>query len=74
MRERLRRMEYISKLVLACCVDRVELEKDGHKYLRGNDILATAVIDFLDGVKEKIQNKMQMNFANVANDVTLPVS
>ena len=74
MRERLRRMEHISKLVLACCVDRVELEKDGHKYLRGNDILATAVIDFLDGVKEKIQNEMQMNFANVANDVTLPVS
>lgn len=73
MRERIRRMEYVSKVVLACVVDRGEQKKDGHLYLRGNNILATAIIDFLDGVKEKLQNELRMNFFHHSNDVTLPV-
>ena len=66
-------MESVSKVVLACVVDRDELIEDGYLYLRGNNTLATAVIDFLDGVKEKLQHELQMNFSHLSNEVTLPV-
>ena len=74
MRERLCRTEYVSIVVLDFCVDRADVKKDGVLYLYGNDIFATVVIYFQDGVKDTTQNEMHMNFSYHANNVILPVS
>ena len=67
MRERRRRMDKLAKAVLGCCVDKSMLENDPGAYLKGNTELAHEIVDFLDGVKENIQNHICVNFTHLDN-------
>ena len=55
-------MDKLAKAVLGCCVDKSMLENDPGAYLKGNTELAHEIVDFLDGVKENIQNHICVNF------------
>ena len=67
MRDRRRRMESIAKDVVACCVDRTCFNDNPCLYLKGNTALADEISDFLDGVKESIENHMDVNFVHLDN-------
>ena len=60
-------MEKMAINVLSCCVDKSLLENDPVTYLKGNNKLAHEVVDFLDGVKENIQNHVCVNFTHLDN-------
>lgn len=68
MRERRRRMESMAKDVIACCFDNNLFKEDPIQYLKGNRELANDISDFLDGVKENIENHMDVNFVHLDNE------
>ena len=43
-------------------------------YLKDNTELVVVVVDFIDGVKEGIENNLMLNFAHLENIVIPPVS
>ena len=68
MLERRRRMQSIAKEVLACCVDKKLFINNPNLYLKGNKELANEIADFLDGVKESIEDQLDINFVHLENE------
>jgi len=74
MRARRSRIEYVAKTVLSCCVDIECMADDSIGYLKHNKDLAMAVIDFIDGVKENIENHMHVKFSHLQNEAVTSVA
>ena len=72
MREKRNRIDDISKTILACCVDKKLLSNEGMKYLRQNEVLAVTIVNLLDGIKERLQNELKINFKVEVADKALP--
>ena len=73
MRGRRERMAEIAKVVISACIDRKEFRKDPDEYIVNNVDVGIQVLNLLDGVKDYIQSKMQLNFNAISNIALPPV-
>ena len=72
MRQRRIRMNDLSKVLLANCIDRQEYKRDDDGYLNGNKDLAIDILNLLSGVKEVLENKMKIRFSDLESESMEP--
>ena len=72
MRERNRRTEKYTKMILASCINRGDLIEHGAKYLDRNVDLAIDVITMLDAIKHRAQSELGINFSSIESYTTPP--
>ena len=68
MNERKKRMEWLAKQALACCVDKDVLSDKGIDCIKGNRDLASQVKYLLEGIKEHLQKIVHLNFLYLAGE------
>ena len=66
MKERRRRTDKLALNILFFCIDRALLRRYGVEYLHGNKSLALSVLNFIDGMKERIQKDLRLNLSIMA--------
>jgi hypothetical protein len=72
MRERVQRVDEVSKLVLAACIDKVQLKSDRKSYLQGNEELAIDTVSFLDCIRNRLGIELNINLRNNKTDEFTP--
>ena len=65
MRERNWRVDDLSLVLIGACVNKEEFKCNGVNYIRNNLELATDLLTLLDSIKQKIQQKIEVNFSRV---------
>ena len=63
-RSRVDRINEVSNIILGCCIDKKEMADKGVNYIRHNVELATSLLTLLDGVKERLERELKLNFEN----------
>jgi len=58
--------------ILAACIDKEELMKQGIFYLTGNIDMAVDCLTVIDSIREKIQATSKLSLKNLSNCVTPP--
>lgn len=67
MRERDRRVQGVAELVIAVCVNKSQLRKDGQDYLYQNLNLCTDIVTVLDALQNRIEKELRANFKTDVN-------
>ena len=73
MREREQRVDEVLKLVLAACIDKVQLKSDRKLYLQGNEELAIDTVSFLDCIHNRLGIEVNINLRNNKTDEFTPL-
>ena len=73
MRYRRIRMSEVAKIILAGCIDRSAFRNDPDTYLRKNAKLGVELMNLIDGVKEYLGKKLQLNLDDLQEEVITPV-
>ena len=70
IRERVRRVEEVSMIVLSGCVEKTILKSDGHLYLLYNKDLAVDAITLLDCIRNRVRYELKVKMWNVCEKFT----
>ena len=73
MKQKNLRTNELVKAVLASCINRKELKKDGKTYLESNSDLAVDLLNLLDAMKTKIQKKLKVDLNALQDSPIVPV-
>ena len=73
MKQRRRRMGDISKIVLGACIDRKEYKAKKENYLLANKELGIDILNLLDGMKEYIEKRLDIQFKHIEDSVIVPI-
>ena len=68
MREKARRINEISKMILSCCIDRSQFRESRAEYYKDNRALNISVLNLLDGIRDCLEMKLSTDFTQVANE------
>ena len=72
-RQRMTRTNEATNMLLAMCLDRNELEKDGLSYITGNETLVHDVLNIVHGIKEKLEKTMKVDLTSVEYPIPCPL-
>ena len=70
MAEQTKRIDAVAKLVMATCIDRVEMNRKGVTYFKWNEELAVDIITVLDSLKTRLHYELKLNFKELLNYFT----
>ena len=60
-KNRVDRIDDISARIIACCLDREEVKKNGMKYITGNEDFAHEVLNIVNGIKDRLDVKLKVD-------------
>ena len=64
MSDRGLRIDHMTKIVRASCVERNETKNSGYTYFDNNEDLAVDIVALLDSLRKIIQYKLKLNLRN----------
>ena len=73
IRECVQRVDDVSKLVLAACIDNAQLKSVCKSYLHGNEELAIDTVSFLDCIRNRRGIELNINLRNNKTDEFTPL-
>ena len=63
----------VNTLILKCCVDRSKLKSQKIEHLSENNELALSLINFIDGLKEQLEDLIGLILSLLRNEAVPPV-
>ena len=82
-KNRVDRIDDITARIIACCLDREEVKKNGMKYITGNEDFAHEVLNIVNGIKDRLDVKLKVDMKaideprpcelNDDDDIVLPM-
>jgi hypothetical protein len=64
-RTKMSRIDEVSKLIIAMCIDRTQFKSEGLSYLEDNDILANDTLNIVHGIKERLELMLKFDMNSI---------
>ena len=64
-RTKMKRIDEVSKIIIAMCIDRTEFKSQGLDYLQDNEVVANDTLNIVHGIKERLELMLKFDMNNI---------